>query len=311
MKSVKTASPVRVSLTELVALRTGPAVGAGSRTPARAALSGGHRSRFRGRGMEFAEVRAYQPGDDVRSIDWRVTARRGKVHTKLFHEERERPVLFALDYRRPMFFATRGCFKAVMASQLAAILAWGALARGDRVGGFLFSEEERTELRPQGGHRGVLRLLRAMVADPAWQRPSHQPFQPRQRLAETVQRLLRVVRPGSQVHLFSDFNQWDDKVEKHLAGLARQAEVTLYFLYDPLEAELPRGGNYRLSDGERDLTIVTDRPRVRQEYQRHFAVLRQRIEAFCAGYRMRFVMAATDCEPHQALLAKGGDHARR
>lgn len=310
MKTAKSTSPVAISLRELMALRAAPTVGAAPKAPAMAMLSGGHRSRFRGRGMEFAEVRAYQPGDDVRSIDWRVTARRGKVHTKLFHEERERPVLFALDFRRPMFFATRGCFKVVRASQLAAILAWNALSRGDRIGGFLFSEEHRTELRPQGGQRGVLRLLQAMVADPAWQRPPHLPFEPRQRLAETIQRLLRVARPGSQVHLLSDFNQWDAAVEKNLAVLARQAEIFLYFMHDPLEADLPRGGNYRLSDGVKDLTIVTDRKLVRHEYQKNFTALRQRIESFSKGHRMRFTMVATDDDPQQVLMVKGGTHAR-
>ena len=310
MKTAKPSSPVAITLNELMALRATPAVGGGPNTAAKAMLSGGHRSRFRGRGMEFAEVRAYQPGDDVRAIDWRVTARRGKVHTKLFHEEREQPVLFALDYRRPMFFATRGCFKAVLGSQLAAILAWNALARGDRVGGFLFSEEDRTELRPLGGHRGVLRLLRAMVANSSWQRPVHQPFEPRQRLAETVQRLLRVVRPGSQVHLFSDFTQWDEAVERHLAVLTRQAEVVLYFVYDPLEVDLPQGGNYRLSDGRSDLTIVTDRHLVRQEYHQHFTSKKQRIDQFCKSYRIRLVMAQTDVDPLQVLMPKGGTDAR-
>jgi uncharacterized protein (DUF58 family) len=103
-------SPVNISLAELIALgdqRFPTALRTGRRL---ASQQGGYHSRFRGRGMEFAEVRTYLPGDDVRSIDWRVTARRGKVHTKLFHEERERPVLLAIDYRRPMFFATRGRF---------------------------------------------------------------------------------------------------------------------------------------------------------------------------------------------------------
>ena len=97
-------SPVRINLPRLVALRAADEVRLPPVRRVLAVQAGGYRSRFRGRGMEFAEVRAYQPGDDVRSIDWRVTARRGEVHTKLFHEERETPVLLVLDYRRPMFF---------------------------------------------------------------------------------------------------------------------------------------------------------------------------------------------------------------
>lgn len=299
--SLSPPSPVQIDLPHLVSLR-----GAAGQTllpPQRitAAQSGGHLSRFRGRGMEFAEVRAYQPGDDVRSIDWRVTARRGKVHTKMFHEERERPVLFALDYRRPMFFATRGRFKAVLASELAALLAWQVQARGDRVGGFLFSEQGHAEVRPAGGWRGVLRLLQQMVADPAWRRPPHAPFEPRQRLAQTILGLRRVARPGSLVLLLSDFTQWDDEVEKQLALLGRQAQLALYFLYDPLEAELPQAGSYRLSDGARDLTIATDQAELRGRYRQHFLAHRQQLKTFCGRYQAQFIAVATDQDLQQVL----------
>jgi uncharacterized protein (DUF58 family) len=247
-------------------------------------------------------VRAYLPGDDVRSIDWRVTARRGKVHTKLFHEERERPVLFAIDYRRPMFFATRGRFKSVLASELAALLAWRAQAGGDRVGGFLFSDQGHSELRPCGGRHGVLRLLRQMVADPVWQSPLHSPFEPQQRLARTLQRLRRVAKPGSLVFLLSDFAQWDQEVEKELALLSRKTELALYFCYDSLEAELPRAGSYRLSDGERDLTISTDQAALRASYSERFLAHRQRVEHFCISHRARFLAISTMQDPVEALL---------
>lgn len=294
-------SPVQIDLARLVALRSAPGPASPLRPRGEAVQTGNYLSRFRGRGMEFAEVRAYQPGDDVRSIDWRVTARRGTVHTKLFHEERERPVLIAIDYRRPMFFATRGRFKAVLASELTAILAWRAQERGDRVGGLLFSDDGHSEVRPAGGRRGVLRLLRQMVSDPVWKRPLHAPFAPKQHLARTIQRLCQVVRPGSLVHLLSDFNQWDEAVEKELALLARHAQLVLYFLYDPLETELPRAGSYRLSDGERDLTIATEQGELRANYRQHFLAHHQELEAFCKRYRARFIAIATDQDPQQAL----------
>jgi len=313
--SIPDPSPVTITLQRLVALRAAPGPGLPVQQPVMALQAGGYLSRFRGRGMEFAEVRAYQPGDDVRSIDWRVTARRGKVHTKLFHEERERPVLLALDYRRPMFFATRGRFKAVLASELAALLAWRAQARGDRVGGFIFADEGQVESRPAGGRRGVLRLLRQMVSDPAWRRPTHLPFEPQQRLAQTIQALRRVTRPGSLVLLLSDFNQWDAEVEKHLALLARQAQLALYFTYDPLETELPRSGSYRLSDGDRDLTIATDQAALRNDYRARFADHRARLEGFCSRYRAQFLAIATDQDPQQALqqnvIPRSPHHAGR
>jgi len=302
----QSASPVAIGLAELIALgdRLQPKSWQAGRQLA--AQQGGYRSRFRGRGMEFAEVRAYLPGDDVRSIDWRVTARRGKVHTKLFHEERERPVLIALDYRRPMFFATHGRFKAVQASHLAALFAWQALARGDRIGGFLFSEERHLELRPQPGKQAVLQLLRQMVADPVWQRPAHRPFAPRQRLAATLQRLQRVARPGSLILLLSDFSQWDERVEQQLAQLNRHCELGLVQCYDRLEAELPPAGSYRLSDGERDLNIATGDLTARQEYQQNFARRLDALENFCRCQRARFLRLATHEDPLACLTPGQG-----
>lgn len=299
-------SPVSIGLKELIALGDQRLPAALRSARHLATQNGGYHSRHRGRGMEFAEVRAYLPGDDVRSIDWRVTARRGKVHTKLFHEERERPVILAIDYRRPMFFATRGRFKAVQVSHLAALYAWQALSRGDRVGGFLFSEERNLELRPQLGKKAVLQLLRQMVADPVWQRTLHKPFDPRQRLAETLQRLQRVARPGSLIHLLSDFHQWDESVEKQLALLGRHCELALVHCFDPLEKELPPAGSYRLSDGVRDLTIETASPGARRDYQLEFARHRQQLEDFCRRQRCRLILIPTDADPLQTLSVQQG-----
>ena len=140
-------SPVQVTLADLVRLRpageslklTAPRI--------RVATEGGHVSPYKGRGVEFDESRPYQPGDDLRTMDWRVTARTGKPHTKVFREERNRPVFVWLDLRRPMLFATRGAYKGVRAAEVAALVAWSAVANGDRLGGLVFSETEHHERR--------------------------------------------------------------------------------------------------------------------------------------------------------------------
>lgn len=292
---------ISLDLAELIALRTGSRGFSLKPRQIRSGQSGGYLSRIRGRGMEFSEVRSYLPGDDVRNIDWRVTARCGKPHTKMFQEERDRPVLLAIDYRRPMFFATRGCFKAVQASKLAALLAWQTLQQGDRVGAFLFSEDRHCELRPQLGKAGVLTLLRQMVSDPAWQRPLHHPFEPQQRLAQTLMRLRRVARPGSLILFMSDFSQWDEQVEKQLSMLGRNNDIGLLFCYDPLEAELPPAGSYRISDGVRDLTMTTLEKSGRLSYQERFFQHRQRIEQFCQRQRSLFLSCATTDDPLDAL----------
>jgi uncharacterized protein (DUF58 family) len=184
---------------------------------------------------------------------------------------------------------------------LAALFAWQAMSRGDRVGGFIFSEERNLELRPQLGKKGVLQFLRQMVADPVWQRSPHRPFAPQQRLAATLQRLQRVARPGSLIMLLSDFNQWDELVEQQLALLSRHCELGLVHCYDPLEAELPPAGTYRLSDGERDLTIATGDQVTRRQYQYKFNQRRQHLEDFCRRQRCRLISLSTDADPFECL----------
>ena len=153
--STAPANGIGVSLPELIALR----LRAQRLARPAARVSGIHAatqaSRFRGRGVDYAESRIYQPGDDIRQMDWRVTARTGKPHTKVFREERNRPVIVWLDLRRPMLFATRGAFKGVRAAEAAALVAWSAVANGDRLGGLVFSETEHHELRPALGSRAA------------------------------------------------------------------------------------------------------------------------------------------------------------
>src|SRR6056300_461999 len=145
------------TLEDLIALRF-PAqqLRLARRKKALSALTGPNKSNFRGRGIDFEEVRSYQPGDDIRTIDWRVTARTGSAHTKLFREERERPVLVVVDQRSSMFFGSSHCFKSVLAAQLASLIAWSALDAGDRVGGLVFNGEEHREIRPRRSRKNVL-----------------------------------------------------------------------------------------------------------------------------------------------------------
>jgi len=149
-------SPTTVSVAELVALRR--TVGKLNRRAGKrvvAPVSGSSTSAALGRGLDFSEVREYHGGDDVRLIDWKVTARTGRAHTKLFTEERERPFLIAIDLRPPMFFGTRVAFKSVVAARLCAIVAWAAATQRDRVGGLVFNNNQLLEIKPQAGSRGM------------------------------------------------------------------------------------------------------------------------------------------------------------
>ncbi|MGF1528710.1 MAG: DUF58 domain-containing protein, partial [Candidatus Competibacterales bacterium] len=158
------AEGVIVGVDDLIELRQQAAAAAlPRRQMAHSPRAGTVGSRFRGRGMDFQESRVYQPGDDIRTMDWRVTARTGRPHTKLYTEERERPVFCLVDFSPSMFFGSRRMFKSVAAAKLAALIAWATVAGGDRVGGFLFGGGEHLEFPPRGGRRGVLPLLQGLA----------------------------------------------------------------------------------------------------------------------------------------------------
>ena len=152
-------------LAELLALQaTARSAGLRSLHPARAHLLGAHRGVQRGRGLEFEEVRPYVAGDDARSIDWRVSARRGRLHTKLFREERERPVWLLVDLQPGMFFASHTQLKSALAVRAAALLAWITALAGDRVGAVIANGAETVWLPPRAREAGVLRIFNALLA---------------------------------------------------------------------------------------------------------------------------------------------------
>ncbi|MDX1654777.1 MAG: DUF58 domain-containing protein, partial [Candidatus Competibacteraceae bacterium] len=170
-----------------------PALVGGTRR-ALSASAGLHASRFRGRGIDFQESRNYQPGDDIRNMDWRVTARTGRPHTKLYREERERPVILLIDTGPTLFFGTRVAFKSVIAARAAALIGWAAVAAGDRVGASFFGAGPHGELRPLGGRRGALGLIR-ILADRLQPGDRPEPL-PGDGLGAALGRVRRVARPG-------------------------------------------------------------------------------------------------------------------
>jgi len=266
----------------------------------RALQSGGYVSRFKGRGMEFDEARLYQPGDDIRSIDWRVTARTGKAHTKIFREERERPVFISVDNRPAMHFATRGVFKSVLAAKLAGLLAWTAQHHGDRIGGQLFSAQDCRELKPQNGKHAVLRFLNALV------KPNNAAGLQTQAVAEftlehVLARLVRHAHPGSLVYIISDFRGINDPAETHLAKLAQHCDVVLVFVYDPLESDLPSKGRYRFTDDVRDVVIDTGDQQRLLNYRQHFVQRRQRLDQLAKKRGLVLIECSTVEDPAQCL----------
>ena len=259
----------------------------------KAQMAGGHLSAFRGRGMEYHESRLYQPGDDIRAIDWRVTARSGQTHTKIYREERERPVLLWLDLTRSMFFATRNCYKAVLASKLAALLAWSSVQHGDRVGYLVFSEQQHSELRPARGKRTVLNFIQRLVGHSSWARKPSSNGEDGAGL-RALKRLRQVTRPGSLVILLSDFRFLDEACRGQLMHLARHNDVLMIHTYDPFERRLPGGGLYRLTDGESSVVIDTSSQGLRARYGERYDSRQQALERLCQELGLFLIDIATD-----------------
>jgi uncharacterized protein (DUF58 family) len=301
-------SPISVSQAGLIRLN-GPARGiALDVLRVNSLQTGAYVSHFRGRGMEFDESRPYQPGDDPRSIDWRVTARSTTAYTKLFREERERPVLVVVDLRSNMHFATRGCFKSVNAARAAALIAWAAHNRGDRLGGLIFGDTTHRELKPRLGRRAALRFVHQLAEHQDWQnRGVPEGSEP---LTQAMSALRRVARPGSLVVVISDFIGFDRAAQSYLSSVARHNEVLAVFLNDPLERQLPPPGRYRIVSPTDELAIDTFAAAARRDYENEFAERSHELEVFCHRYGVHLMPLSTDDDPVSALQAALGRRSR-
>lgn len=291
---------IAVGLAELIGLREeARRLDIAPRGKVLATRSGGHLSRFRGRGIEFDESRPYVPGDDPRSMDWRVTARTGKAHVKRYREERERPVWLMVDLGASMRFGTRKAFKSVIAARAAALLAWAAAEKGDRVGGLIYDETRRFERHPAPRTRGLLPLLNALSRQPL---PAADGGYTGFR--EAAGHLTRLVRPGSLAFLLSDFYGASGDGATWLARLAEHSEVVLIEIVDPIEISAPPAGRYPVSDGVRRAFFDTTSQARRSTYQQRFADHAERLAALARRHRAHLLKLRTDA-PVGPALAQG------
>ncbi len=256
-----------------------------------------YRSLIRGRGLEFEEVRHYQPGDDYRVIDWRVTARTGHLYTKVFREERERTVLLGLDTSVSMRFGTRRAFLWVAAAQALGLLAWMAADNHDRVGGIVIGSENGIgETRPILGSAGALRLFRL------WEEAGRQQAgNAGEGLAEGLLRLRHHARHGALVVLASDFRGWNEKIQRLTAGLARRNDVVLLQIFDPIELGLPEAGWLGFSDGTEVLAVDTREDESRRRVRREFEARAERLKRFCADHTVRYLQINNQLAPAEGL----------
>ena len=244
-------------------------------------LSGIHTSNLRGRGVDFSEVRSYQPGDDIRSMDWRVTARTQKPHIKVFREERERPIMIVCDLRSNMFFGTQHAFKSVLAADLASLFTWAAANNGDRIGTLFFDNEKEIDIRPKPGRKQVMRIIHELSKFTAQQAPINSPDSEdssNNRLSSICRHARRITRPGSTVYFISDWQSFDQDCEHQLYQINKHNDVIAINISDAFEQNMLPLGSYPLTDGEQKIQLECTSQSQELERQQAFQLRQQNLK---------------------------------
>ena len=286
-----------VTLADLIALRLRARRFARPAARVAGSHAATHVSRFRGRGVDYVESRVYQPGDDIRQMDWRVTARTGRPHTKLFQEEREQSILLIIDANPSLRFGTRVRFKSVQAARTAALLAWAAVQGGDRIGALGFGPGLNAEVKPGGGPRGALRVLRALTQWDAIA-ASGGAVVP---LSQALQRAHRLARPGSRVILLTDGFAADAAAESPLSLLAEHCDVAAVLLSDALELAAPPPARYALRSDSGRVVLDFAAARTRARWPQLFAERREAMIGMLNRRALRWTSLDTHAEPDAAL----------
>lgn len=298
-------SRVHTSLEDLVRLQfEARDVSLLPRQPVHSLLSGRHASRLRGRGLTFEELRRYSPGDDIRSIDWRATARLRAAQVRVYSEERDRPVVLVVDQRTTMFFGSAGATKATVAAEAAALAAWRSVDRGDRVGAIVFGDDEFVEIKPQRSRSNVLRICHELVR--MNQRLSTSGSSAGSgALNNALRRAANVALHDFLVILITDYDGDDETTRQVTTRLAARNDVLAVLVYDPLGARLPTGGHMEATDGTHRVSVPEGAPfaeRFEAEFRSRCDQLRERLRAI----RIPILPICThDPIPEQVLAALG------
>jgi uncharacterized protein (DUF58 family) len=247
--------------------------------PVRSLLSGRRRSRLRGRGLDFDELRHYRPGDDIRNMDWRVTNRTGKPHVRVYTEERDRPVIVMVDQRLPMFFGSTRKMKSVVAAELAALTAWRILSVGDRVGAILFNDSREVEVRARRSEKQLLTWLGdlARMNNDLSVAPGHRSNPTA--LASALRLLERSVSHDYLVIIISDFFGWNEETLKIIKRVNRHNDIICSLIFDPLESDISQIQSLVVSDGHYQLEIDPSRHDLGEKFEASFQSSVARVQA--------------------------------
>ncbi len=229
-----------------------------NRTRTSSAISGVHNSIFKGRGMDYQESRAYTAGDDIRNMDWKVTAKTGKPHIKLFQEERERPTYIIISSNLSMFFGTKKQFKSVLAANIASLLAWHSIQKGDRIALVSYGHLGINFHRPVSGKNGVMKLISGLVK--GFSTKKEQPELDNitnASLGDTLKQIKSIIKPGSNIIIISDFHNLNGSEKMHLSTIKKHNDILAICVSDPFELTKPANALYGLKSNHKSIVFNT------------------------------------------------------
>lgn len=265
----------------------------------RSILGGQHASKLRGRGLDFEEVRNYVAGDDIRNIDWKVTARTQKTHSKVFTEEKEKPALIIVDQSKSMFFGSKHKTKSVVAAELAALAAFKVLKDGDRVGGVVFADNGIDIVFPKRDRKNILRFLEKIVSRNQ-ELESSTPVDFDSALKEVFAKTRNIVSHDFLIVIISDFLRYAPETIKHITYLARHNDVILAKVFDPFEREIPQA-KLIVGNQSHQSVLKGNQKSIRKKFQEGFDSDYMKFEAEMKKHRIPLFSIETFTEIHVQL----------
>lgn len=265
----------------------------------RSVLGGKHSSKLRGRGLDFEEVRNYVAGDDIRNIDWKVTARTRKTHSKVFSEEKEKPALIFVDQSKTMFFGSQRKTKSVVAAELAALAAFRVLKEGDRVGGIVFGNEGFDIIFPKRDRKNILRFLEKIV-ERNHQLKNHSELKFEEQLKDMLGKMRNIVTHDFLVVIISDFQRYSPEVIKSIKLLSQHNDVILAKIFDPMERDIP-AIKLVAGDGKKQILIDGENIKLRQNFKEGFEKDYTGFEAQMKKHRIPLMLIDTISDVDEQL----------
>ncbi|MBX9621123.1 MAG: DUF58 domain-containing protein [Alphaproteobacteria bacterium] len=263
-------------------------------------ISGGdYCSPFRGQGLEFEEVRTYEPGDDIRAIDWKVTARMGKPHTKIFREERERSVILCVDVNSTMRFGTKGTFKSIQAARVAALLGWQAIIKHDRLGVCLFGDVPAGVyfFSPQRSSKPLLKMFKQLSQTNINNNALNIP------LEEALTHMNKAVPTGALIYIIGNFNLLNPALEKQLSALGKRCDIILIPIDDPMDKNIPAVGPLIFSANNSDKFLVdTESQEGRERYTKQWLEERESLHKIASKLKIGMIPIGTEVDAGNALF---------